>query len=152
MGEYMDNFFNLYEQLMNTEIDNFYIVEEAFFLKFCYITEEKRPNCVIAFMTISNWLGGALRSGVWTYYEVAEPSDIQITLQFLNQTGEQELASIFAYGVHDYQNPKYADCGYPQTWIDESEEIDKWIFKHEDFLYRWEQTLLLDNKELICSL
>ena len=38
-------------------------------------------------------------------------------------------------GIHDYQNPQYAeDFEYPEEWITESEEIDAWITEHDGWL------------------
>lgn len=150
----MGTFLELYERLIDFDMDEFYQIEGDFYLKFFYdVPEEKRPDFVVAFMNISSWFGVSLRDGVWTFYEGAHPSELKITLEFLKQTKEEELASMFAYGIHDYQNPKYAeDFDYPEEWIEESEKIDDWIWKHEKWLYEWEKRLLLAYKSQICSL
>ena len=144
----------LYELLSNIDSDEFYTLE-AEFLKVLYydIAENDKPLCVTAFLTIANWFAVSLRSGVWTFYEATSPKDINLTVEFLKKTDNQELTDIFCFGIHDYQNPKYAlNFDYPDEWIEESEKIDTWIVEHEDWLYNWERNLLLKNKELICSL
>lgn len=143
----------LYERLEKTDRKHFYLLEADFFLKFYYeIPREERPDDVVAFMTISNWSGFSRRSGVWTYYEVADPTDLEETIRYLQQHGDRELKEIFAYGIHDYQNPKYREnFNYPKNWITESEKIDDWIAAHETWLWEWERTLLLENRERICE-
>lgn len=150
----MKNIEKLYQQIPEIDNHEFYLLEPEFCRELYYhISADKRPLCVTAFLTILNWFAMSQRSGVWTFYESTSPEDIELTLQFLTQTGDEELASIFSYGAHDYQNPKYAgNWNYPDEWIEEAEEIDDWISDHEDWLYMWERKLLMDNKKLICSL
>ncbi len=56
-------------------------------------------------------------------------------------------------GIHDYQNPRYAeDFEYPEEWITESEEIDAWIKEHDDWLCHWLYDYLLRNENRIIAL
>lgn len=144
----------LYQQISNMNDQKFYLVEAEFCSElYNHISDEKKPLCVIAFLTIANWFAMSQRSGAWTFYESVCPSNIDLTLQFLEQTEYDDLVTIFRYGIHDYQNPQYAgNYNYPNEWIDESEEIDKWIIEHEEWIFAWERKLLIENKELICSL
>lgn len=139
---------------LQVEHEEFYLLEPEFCGELYYhIPVDKRPLCVTAFLTIVNWFAMSRRSGVWTFYEGASSEDIELTIQYLEQTGDGELASVVRYGAHDYQNPKYAgNWNYPKKWIDESGKIDDWINRHEVWLYMWERKALIDNKTLICSL
>lgn len=150
----MKNIEKLYQQILEVNDHEFYLLVPEFCSELYYhISMDKRPLCVIAFLTIANWFAVSLRSGVWTFYESTSPKDIESTLQFLEQAGDDELASIFRYGAHDYQNPKYSgNWDYPEEWIEESDKIDDWITNHENWLYLWERKLLIDNKIQICSL
>lgn len=152
--EKMKRIEKLYQQMDEIDDQDLYLLEPEFCKELYYhIPPEKRPICVIAFFTVINWFAMSQRSGVWTFYEAASPEDMQLTIQFLKEKRDDELASIFSYGVHDYQNPKYAgNFKYPDIWIDEAEKIDQWITDHESWLYGWERKLLMDNKELICSI
>lgn len=143
----------LYEQLNITTDDNFYQLEADLFMAFQSIPDEKKPQPVVAFLTISNWQGTSLRSGVWTFYEAANLNDLTVTTKYLAKTGQTELADIFAKGIHDYQNPKYAkDYNYPAEWIKEADLIDSWIFKHEEWLLKWKRNLLAESKDTILEL
>ncbi len=148
------NIEKLYQQISEVPNDEFYLLEPEFCEELYYhISIDNRPLCVTAFITILNWFAMSQRSGVWTFYESTSPKDIELTIHFLEQTGDDELASIFRYGAHDYQNPKYNEnWNYPDEWIDEANKIDDWITNHESWLYMWERKLLIDNKELLCSL
>ncbi|MDE7477837.1 MAG: hypothetical protein K2M91_07795 [Lachnospiraceae bacterium] len=59
-----------------------------------HIPIDKRPLCVTAFLTIVNWFAMSQRSGVWTFYEATSPQDIELTLQFLEQSGDGATAYI----------------------------------------------------------
>lgn len=143
----------LYQQLAELESDDFYQIESDF----CQVLSEDlpetgRPACVIAFLVITDWFAKSQGSGVWTFYEAGDPEEIETALQFLKESENQELADIFAYGIHDYQNPKYAEqFDYPEEWIEESDKIDDWIEENEAWLNAWQRNLLLENRELICS-
>ena len=63
------------------------------------------------------------------------------------------MAEVLASGIHDYQNPKYVEnFDYPEEWIEESDKIDSWINDNHKCIMEWEHKLLMDNRELICSL
>lgn len=144
----------LYRKLSTIDDQELYSIEAEFCAALHYgIPAKKKPMCVTAFLTISNWFATSQRSGAWTFYEATPQKDIELTLQYLNNTGDDELASIFRCGVHDYQNPIYADnFNYPEEWFNEANEIDAWIEKHKNLLYEWERRLLTDNRELFCRL
>lgn len=128
-------------------------MESEFCAELQYIPKEGKPSVVTAFLTIANWFAMSLRSGAWTFYEAWNPNDIYITLDFFKKSGDEDIAAIFSYGIHDYQNPKYAkNYDYPKEWIEQSDKIDKWIAEHEEFMIQWEQKLLVNNKDLICSI
>lgn len=144
------NIEKLYQQLLSTDSKDFYKLEAEFVM--ALYAEENKPLCVTVFMTISNWFAMSLRSGVWTFYEATKPSDIALTIEFLKETENKELCGIFSFGVHDYQNPKYAEnFDYPDEWIEESGRIDDWISEHEDWLYNWERELLLKYRDVISA-
>lgn len=148
----MGNIHKLYEKLDVTPPSDFAQLDGDFFLFFYRIPKEKLLPSMISFMEISAWQGTSLRSGVWTYYEGAEVESIQTTVQYLKAFGPEEFATMYAFGVHDYQNPHYRNCSYPETWISESTIIDDWIFKHEQQIWEWQRRLLLAEKEAIVAL
>lgn len=150
----MSCFTTLYDKLLQTDAKNFYTIEGEFFLAFySQVPENQRPDCVVAFLTISSWMGSSLRSGVWTYYEGANPEEIETTFLFLKEHAVPEFANMFSYGVHDYQNPVYRETfDYPEDWITQSDTIDQWITDNESLIWEWQRNLLLENKELICAL
>lgn len=143
----------LYDQLLQLQADKFYSIEAQFCTELYYgIPADKRPVCVTVFLTIANWSATSMQSGVWTFYEACPPDEVRVTLEYLQQSDTEELARMFALGIHDYQNPKYAEnFDYPQEWMDEAEQIDAWIMKHEGWLNEWKKQLLLKHREEICS-
>lgn len=142
----------LYQQLPDISDPEFYRLEPEFCSEFYRFQGENMPLCVTAFLTVANWSAASVRSGAWTFYEAARPEDVDMTLKFLEQTGNDPLAGIFRLGIHDYQNPKYAgNCDYPEEWMEEADQIDAWVATHEDWLYGWEKKLLNDNREQICG-
>ena len=146
-------FETLYNQLLSTADEDFYLIETDFFTALASIPTEKRPVCVTAFLAISNWCGTSLRSGVWTFYEVCNVEEIESVHQYLKENGAEEMATVLALGIHDYQNPKYAEnLDYPEEWIEEADKIDLWINDNHKCIVEWEFKLLMDNRELICSL
>lgn len=146
----MDRLNRLYEQLQTCAAENFFTLESDFFLLLYAIPLEQRPVCVTAFLTISNWLGVSFCSGVWTFYETADPAGLLQTLDFLRATGYRALAAALASGIHDYQSPQYAEnYDYPQEWLDGSEQLDGWITAQENTLNQWMINLLLSCKESI---
>ena len=53
-------------------------------------------------------------------------------------------------GNHDYQDPQYqADFDYPEEWITESEEIDRWIVVHEQEIMQHLTDELLAHRQQI---
>lgn len=141
----------LYELLETLPEKKFDKIEAQFCTALYYeIPAEKRPLCVTAFLTIADWSATSLRSGVWTFYEATPVRELEKTAAFLEKTDEGELFTIFSLGIHDYQNPKYAEnYDYPQEWMEEAEEIDSWVMEHETWLNGWKQKILLDYKEEI---
>ena len=113
------------------------------------------PDIAFMFMEINSWQAMSLRCGVWQYYESGafQKGKFERVLSFLKMKNEEEIASIYAYGIHDYANAKYQEnFNYPKEWIDESDKIDKWISDNEGYLYKWMYDLILDNKSEILKL
>uniref|UniRef100_UPI00405719BF hypothetical protein n=1 Tax=Agathobacter sp. TaxID=2021311 RepID=UPI00405719BF len=78
---------------------------------------------------------------------------MESTIQYLKESGDDELASVFAKGIHDYQNPKYAkNYDYPKEWLEEAKEIDEWISEQEDWLWKWEYDILIKNRDSILKI
>ncbi|WRS28486.1 hypothetical protein U6B65_04970 [Oscillospiraceae bacterium MB08-C2-2] len=150
----MDNIEQLYQKLSNIDIIEFWRVEADFAGALWRMP--KKPLRAIAYLTIVNWLAMSVRQGVWTFYEAEgkDSNNIQSTVQYLKQSGEQELADIFVYGLHDYHNSQHGygenQILYPEEWIEEALKIDNWISAHEEWLYQWERDLLIKNKDLLC--
>lgn len=113
------------------------------------------PEIPFMYMEINNWQGMSLRCGVWQYYESGafQKGKFERVLSYLNSKNEKEMASIYAYGIHDYANAKYQESfAYPEEWIDESDKIDKWISDNEPYLYKWMYDLILEHKSEIMEL
>ena len=143
----------LFNNLEKIDYQELYKMETDIFLSLDCIPDETRPPCVNAFLIISSWFGTSQRSGVWTFYEATKAEKIYSVLQFLKENGDNELAQILEKGMHDYQNPVYAEnFDYPEEWIKEADEIDKWIMEHEDWLWKWKYKLLIDNKECLTAI
>ena len=139
----------LFEKLKESSIDDFYVIEAEFFEHLYQLEPTQKTSEIIVFLNISNWLGFSLRDGVWTYYEVANPLDLQTTLDYLKQLDVQ-METFFQLGIHDYQNPQYSEnYNYPDEWIIESEKIDDWIFQHEKYIWKFEKNLLLKHEKEI---
>ena len=139
----------LFEKLKESSIDDFYVIEAEFFEHLYQLEPTQKTSEIIVFLNISNWLGFSLRDGVWTYYEVANPLELQTTLDYLKQLDVQ-MATFFQLGIHDYQNPQYSEnYNYPDEWIIESEKIDDWIFQHEKYIWKFEKNLLLKHEKEI---
>lgn len=148
-------FDKLYKKLESTDMSDFYHVDTDFMLEIYELTKigTSIPDCLRIYSTISQWFGNSLRSGVWTYYEIADTEDLQLTAQYLSQSSWKEFHHMFTFGIHDYQSPQYSEnFDYPEEWIDESESIDKWIMSNEHKLYEWQKEFLFDNKAEIASL
>lgn len=143
----------LYQKLLEINYKDMYEIETDFFTKLYYDFSEKQLPWITSFLTISTWFGASMRSGVWTFYEVGNVHEMEITARYLRVSGDNELADIFEKGIHDYQNPKYApDCDYPEEWLEEADEIDDWISKHEDDLWKWKYNILIMNRDSILNI
>lgn len=139
----------LFMKLREIGIDDFYEIEADFFQYLYQLQPEQKTPEIIAFVNVSNWLGFSLRDGVWTYYEAANPLEVQKTLDYLKQS-DAEMAMYFEKGIHDYQAPEYREnYDYPKEWFAEAEEIDDWIFQHEKYIWQWEKELLLKHEKEI---
>lgn len=149
-------FEKIYKKLETTDMDDFYYVDTDFMLEIYELTKKGTsniPDCLRIYSTISQWFGNSLRSGVWTYYEIADMKDLQLAAQYLSQSSWKEFHYMFSFGIHDYQSSQYSEnLDYPEEWIDESESIDRWIMSNEHRLYEWQKDFLLDYKDEICSL
>lgn len=140
----------LYQQLLTITDDCFYQLEADFFMELQRVPEEKKNQVIVAFLTISDWHATSLRSGVWTFYEVANQKMLLSTADYLSHIGENEFSTIFRKGIHDYQNQKYSDnYDYPNEWIEEADTIDQWIMRNENWLSNWKRNLLIKHKEFI---
>lgn len=149
----MSDLNQLYQKLLEINYKDMYEIEPDFFTKLYYDFSEKQLPWITSFLTISTWFGTSMRSGVWTFYEVGNVQEIEITARYLRVNGDNELADIFEKGIHDYQNPKYVpDCDYPKEWLEEADEIDDWISKHEDDLWKWEYNILIMNRNSILNI
>ena len=105
------------------------------------------PDIPFMFMEINNWQGMSVRCGVWQYYESGAFQDgkFERVLSFLKADGEDEMASVYARGIHDYANEKYQrNCDYPEEWFDETDRIDDWISAHEEYIYKWMYDLIMN--------
>ena len=65
-------FEKLYKKLEETDISDFYHVDTDVMLEIIKMRTADIPDCLRIYSTISQWFGNSLRSGVWTYYEIAE--------------------------------------------------------------------------------
>lgn len=113
------------------------------------------PDIAFMFMEINNWQGMSLRCGVWQYYESGAFSKgkFERVLSFLKAKNEEEMASVYAYGIHDYANEEYQEnYNYPEEWLVQSIKIDKWISDNEVYLYKWMYCLILGHKSEILKL
>lgn len=143
----------LYQRLKTLDYKHFFEIESDFFQCFCSDAETTENPMVNAFLIVSSWFGTSERSGVWTFYEATSPANVEKAVNYLLQVGETELAAVISKGMHDYQNPQYADnFDYPEEWITESEEIDAWISKHYDWLCHWLYDYLIANENKIIKL
>lgn len=100
-------------------------------------------------MEINNWQGMSLRCGVWQYYEsrAFENGKSERVLSYLRDNNEEEMSSIYAFGIHDYSNEKFREnYDYPEEWLDEADKIDEWIRDNEVHIYKWMRDLILNHK------
>ncbi|MBR1593049.1 MAG: hypothetical protein IJ666_08615 [Ruminococcus sp.] len=113
------------------------------------------PDCIFArvYIMIDNWLGISMRDGVWTFYEnFAGNRGLADTVEYLKHIGENQMAVVFAYGIHPYDDKKYDDFHYPLEWIEDSDEIDDWIYDNESKIISVQRDIILSNKEIIKSI
>lgn len=146
----------LIHSLESSGYEMFWKYDEQFFMlfydRFKDITFTDIPDIAFMFMEINNWQGMSLRCGVWQYYESGafQKGKFERVLSFLKTQKEEEMASIYAYGIHDYSNIKYQEnYNYPEEWFDEADKIDKWISDNEAYLYKWMYDLILEHKSEI---
>ena len=139
--------------------ESFWEYEGEFFLLFYNRFKDAPfmdiPDIAFMYMEISNWRGMSARSGVWQYYESGafQKGKFERVLSFLRANGEEEMADIYACGIHDYANEKYQEnYDYPEEWFDEAEEIDDWISANAEYIYEWMYDLILEQKSEVLKL
>lgn len=142
----------LYDRLQSVDMERFFELDGEFFMELWGAPAQRRPDCAVAFMMLSSWWGVSVRSGVWTYYESQNPADIRTACQYLSRNAPADLARMYSLGIHPYQDPAYQDASYPESWIEESEQIDRWIMDHEQEIWAYERRLLLEERAAICGL
>lgn len=131
---------------------------------YSYGQKEQRPmpDKLLCFMEIDSWQGMSQRCGVWQYYEsLAFQRDTQNTvLSVLKEYGEEKMAKVYIWGIHEYDDPKYYDENgvptgmYPNEWIESSQDIDDWIIdmENEKHIYEFKRRLILDSREVFIKL
>lgn len=143
------------------ETEDLFDYDEAFFMLFYDIFREKPipeiPDVAFMFMEIDSWQGMSQRCGVWQYYESGafDPEKLEKVAEFLKARGEDEMADIYAYGIHDYADPEYVkndEYCYPEEWFKEASKIDDWITDNEERIYRWKRELILSHRDEILGL
>ena len=113
------------------------------------------PDIAFMYMEINNWQGMSVRCGVWQYYESGsfQTGKFERVLSYLRTNHEEEMASVYACGIHDYANEKYQEnYDYPEEWFDETDKIDKWISVHEQSIYQWMYDLIMNHKSDLLNL
>lgn len=140
---------DMYDTLLQSPEEELYQIEADFYLEFYYADQEIWPDFITAFMVLTNWQDSSLRSGVWTYYEIADAEELQRSLEYLKMHAPAELAEQFKAGIHDYAGNQ---DHYPEQWMEESDAIDQWIFKNGRVIEEWLKHCLIDNREEIVSL
>lgn len=132
---------------ISIEIDDFYLIESELFIELYNI--QNKPDFITVLLNLSSWMGTSMRSGVWTYYESADLENIDVTRKYISEKiGDEELINMYTQGINDYGNEIYQDnYDYPQEWLDESEQIDKWINLNMKLIIKIFQDILRDNLE-----
>ncbi len=126
-----------------------------FYNKFEYTPFTDIPDIAFMYMEINNWQGMSVRSGVWQYYESGafQKGKFERVLSFLKANGEDEMAGVYAHGIHDYANKKYEKgSDYPEEWFDETERVDEWISDNEEYIYKWMYDLIFEHKADVLKL
>ncbi len=74
-------------------------------------------------------------------------------IALLKAAGEEEMADIYGYGIHDYANETYQEgADHPEEWLDETERVDRWISAHEAHIHRWLYELIMEHKSEVLNL
>lgn len=113
------------------------------------------PDIAFMYMELNNWHGMSVRCGVWQYYESGafQKGKFERVLSFLRATGEEQMADVYACGIHDYANERYQKgSDYPEEWFRETEKVDEWISDHEEYIYKWMYHLILEHKSEVLRL
>lgn len=153
--ESLNNLLISYEK---TDIESLYKYDCDLFMLFYDIFKDtpfvEIPDTAFMFMEIDSWYGTSMRGGVWQYYEInsEEQGKSERVAEYLkSQGGYNDMADIYAFGIHDYQ--KYAEIDeYPEEWLDESDKIDDWIYGNENQIYLWKKNLILNHRDEILNL
>lgn len=139
--------------------ENFWEYDGDFFMlfynRFKYTPFEDIPDIVFIYMEINNWQGMSVRCGVWQYYEsrAFQKGKFDRVVSFLKANGEEEIADIYACGIHDYANERYQEnYDYPDEWFDETEKVDEWISDNEGYIYKLMYDLILEHKSVVLKL
>ena len=133
--------------------ENFWEYDGEFFMlfynRFKYTPFTDIPDIAFMYMEINNWEAMSVRCGVWQYYESGafQKGKFERVLSFLKTNGEEEMADVYAYGIHDYASERYQkNRDYPEEWFEETEKVDEWIIKNEKYIYKWMYDLILGHK------
>jgi len=139
--------------------EGFWEYDGAFFMlfydRFRNVPAAGIPDLPFLYMEISSWRGMSARGGVWQYYEsrAFEKGKFERVLSLLKRNGEEEMAAVYGWGIHNYADETYQeDYNYPGEWLDEAEKIDKWIRDKEGYIYQWMYKLLLAHKSELLEL
>ena len=144
----------LFETVEKSTENEYYSYDADFFHLFENILKNA-PDCTFArvYIMLDNWLGISMRDGVWTFYEsFAGNRGLKDTVDYLNYIGEKQMAVVFAYGIHPYNDKEFDGLHYPLEWIDDSDEIDDWISANENKIINVQKNIILSNKEIIKSI
>lgn len=139
--------------------ENFWEYDGDFFMlfynRFKYTPFGDIPDIAFIYMEINNWQGMSVRCGVWQYYESGafQNGKFERVVSFLKANGEEEMADIYACGIHDYANERYQEnYDYPDEWFDETEKVDEWISDNEGYIYKLMYDLILEHKSVVLKL
>ena len=143
---------DLYKKLKKTNSDDSdQILTE--FRRYFAVHNWHPPKEIKTFCVVSDLIETSVKIIALEFYEQeAIISNIGIidAVDHLNEMGETELAGIIGKGIHDYNNPQYTDmCDYPEEWVEDCFEIDKWIKGHRVQLKKWLYDYSLDIEDVI---